>query len=83
MTAVQELPAGAPGSAMVHAAIRYAERGWPVLPGSVCDGRRYVLASTHVLAVELRPVLPRDQASTDMGLPPLAHNATTTVRFVS
>ncbi|MGH3467078.1 MAG: bifunctional DNA primase/polymerase [Thermocrispum sp.] len=54
------------GSALVHAALRYAERGWPVLPGSVFDGRRYVVAATDRVTDGLRPVLPRDQASTAM-----------------
>lgn len=51
---------------MAHAAIRFAERGWPVLPGSVFDGRRYVVAASYRPTSGLRPVLPRDQASTDM-----------------
>lgn len=51
---------------MVHAAIRFAERGWPVLPGSVFDGRRYVVAASYWATDGLRPVLPRDQASTNM-----------------
>lgn len=53
------------GSTM-RAAIRYAEQGWPVLPGSVCDGHRYVAASTHRVTDGLRPVLPCDVASTDV-----------------
>lgn len=52
-------------SAAARAAVRYAERAWPVLPGSVYDGRRYVVAGTHRIADGLRPVLPRDQASID------------------
>lgn len=66
---VPENPAGENherGTAMVHAAIRYAERGWPVPPGSVFEGRRYVVASTYRNTDGLRPVLPRDQASADM-----------------
>lgn len=55
------------GSAMASVAVRFAERGWPVLPGSTFDGRRYVEASTYRVASGLRPVLPRDQASTDAG----------------
>lgn len=69
MTAVDARPVGDRGheqsSAVVHAAIRYAERGWPVLPGSVFDGRRYVVASTYRVTDGLRPVLPRDAAYTE------------------
>ncbi|MGH3521094.1 MAG: bifunctional DNA primase/polymerase [Haloechinothrix sp.] len=54
------------GGALVHAAIRFAEKGWPVLPGSAFDGRRYVVAATYRATDGLRPVLPREAASTDM-----------------
>lgn len=70
MTAVDLRPAGDAdherGSATVYAALRYAERRWPVLPGSVYDGRRYVVAATRSVTDGLRPVLPRDQATTDV-----------------
>lgn len=52
-------------SAALRAAVCYAEQAWPVLPGSVFDGRRYVVASTCRVTDGLRPVLPRDQASAD------------------
>lgn len=69
-TAIDSRPEGdlavvrEPGS--VRAATGYAERGWPVLPGSVWDSRRYVVASSYRPTDGLRPVLPRDQASTDV-----------------
>jgi len=70
VTTVDVLPVGdadhAHASAMARAALRYAERGWPVLPGSVHDGRRYVVAATCRTVESLRPVLPRDQASVAM-----------------
>lgn len=53
-------------SGCVRAATAYAERGWPVLPGSVWDGRRYVVAANYRPTDGLRPVLPRDQACTDV-----------------
>lgn len=52
-------------SATARAAAMYTEVGWPVLPGSVFDGRRYVVAGTYRATDGLRPVLPRDRASTD------------------
>lgn len=54
------------GSAMAQAAIRYAQHGWPVLPGTVFDGRRYTAPATGRATDGLRPLLPRDAASTDM-----------------
>lgn len=71
MTAPTEPPPtgeriAARGSTMVHAAIRYAEHGWPVLPGTVFDGRRYAVPGTGQATDGLRPLLPRDAASTDV-----------------
>lgn len=54
------------GSAIAQAAIRYAQYGWPVLPGTVFDGRRYTVPATGRASDGLRPLLPRDAASTDM-----------------
>lgn len=71
MTSTATVPKAESGEARkadgtLQAAVRYAEQGWPVLPGSTFDGRRYAVASTQRVTDGLRPVLPRDLASTDV-----------------
>lgn len=53
------------GTSTAQSAILYAERGWPVLPGSVFDGRCYIIPATRRITNGLRPLLPRDVASMD------------------
>lgn len=48
------------------AKVQSTERGWPVLPGTVFDRRRYTVPATGRTMDGLRPLLPRDAASTDM-----------------
>ncbi|WP_091305653.1 bifunctional DNA primase/polymerase [Amycolatopsis tolypomycina] len=51
---------------LLDAAVAYAELGWPVLPGPVCDG----LASWHPVTVEplgcCEPTADDEQATTDL-----------------
>ncbi|MGP4014280.1 bifunctional DNA primase/polymerase [Saccharopolyspora sp. 5N708] len=47
------------------AAIRYAGHGWPVLPGSAFNGRRYVVPGTRKVTDGVRPLVARNLATTD------------------
>lgn len=57
---------GQRGNGTVRAAIQFIEHGWPVLPGSVFDGRRYVVPSTRRPTGCLQPLVPIDQASVEV-----------------
>jgi hypothetical protein len=49
------------------AAVLYAAHGWPVLPGSTWNGRRYVVPATLKVTDGLRPWVARNLASSDVG----------------
>lgn len=46
------------------AAMEYAEHGWPVLPGSTWNGRRYQIPGTNRITDGVRPTVPRNYATT-------------------
>lgn len=48
------------------AAVLYAAHGWPVLPGSTWNGRRYVVPATLKVTNGLRPWVARNLASADV-----------------
>lgn len=50
---------------VAEAALQYARRGWPVLPGAAWNGRRFVVGGSGAIAHRLRPVVPRTFASAD------------------
>src|SRR5690606_14411355 len=64
--AVAEFVRAAPraGEVLAKAAMEYARRGWPVLPGSAWNGRRFV-AGSGMITRGLRPTVPRTFASSD------------------
>lgn len=49
------------------AALEYAEHGWPVLPGSAWNGRRYQVPGTNKTTDGVRPTVPRNYATTHAG----------------
>jgi hypothetical protein len=56
-------PEKTPQSAFT-AATEYAEHGWPVLPGSAWNGRRYQIPGTNRITDGVRPTVPRNYATT-------------------
>jgi hypothetical protein len=52
---------------LVDAAVAYAEHGWPVLPGSAWNGRRFVVPGTTQRTDGIRPLLGRNLATSDVG----------------
>lgn len=55
-------------SEVEKAAVLYAEHGWPVLPGSTWNGRRYVIPGTLKVTDGLRPSVARNLASSDIDI---------------
>jgi hypothetical protein len=55
-----------PDSAQGRAALRYAEHGWPVLPGSIWNGFRFFIPSSRLVTNGVRPAIARNLASTDV-----------------
>lgn len=53
-------------SAVYRAAVSYAEHGWPVLPGSMWNGRRHVVPGTLKVTDGPRPLVARNLASSDV-----------------
>lgn len=52
-------------SEVCRAALTYAEHGWPVLPGSAWNGRRFVIPGTMHVTDGIRPSVPRNHATTE------------------
>lgn len=52
---------------VADAAVAYAEHGWPVLPGSAWNGRRFVVPGTTQRTDGIRPLLGRNLATSDVG----------------
>ncbi|MGW5643696.1 bifunctional DNA primase/polymerase [Saccharopolyspora sp. NPDC003762] len=65
MSTSDNLPTKRKRSESELAAVQYAGNGWPVLPGSVYDGQRFVEPGTRKVTRELRPVVARNLATTD------------------
>jgi hypothetical protein len=52
--------------AVQQAAVKYAQHGWPVLPGSAWNGRRFVVPGTLKITDGVRPSVARNLATTDV-----------------
>ncbi|MCI2420103.1 bifunctional DNA primase/polymerase [Saccharopolyspora sp. K220] len=65
MSRSDEIPPKREPSEPEIAAVRYAEQGWSVLPGSAFNGRRYVVPGTVKVTDGVRPIVARNLATTD------------------